>query len=114
MDEETKSKFNEVVPIFFTVDNIYIPMLAACLASIVDHISDENLYVVKILHTNISEENKAKIMKFQKTNFNIEFVDLNYYINKVKDKLYTRDYYTNTTYFRLFIPNIYPQYKKGV
>ena len=45
---------------------------------------------------------------------NIEFVDLNYYIKKVKDKLYTRDYYTKTTYFRLFIPNLYPQYDKAI
>ena len=42
----------------------------------------------------------------------IEFVDLNYYIQKVKDKLYTRDYYSKTTYFRLFLPNLYPQYDK--
>ena len=37
---------------------------------------------------------------------------MNYYIEKVKDKLYTRDYYTKTTYFRLFIPDLYPQYDK--
>ena len=114
MKENSKSKYNEVIPIFFTVDDIYIPFLGVCLESIIDHISPENLYVVKILHTNITEENKNKIMKYQRENFDIEFVDLNYYINQVKDKLYTRDYYTNTTYFRLFIPNLYPQYKKAL
>ena len=114
MKENSKSKYNEVIPIFFTVDDIYIPFLGVCLESIIDHISSENLYVVKILHTNITEENKNKIMKYQRENFDIEFVDLNYYINQVKDKLYTRDYYTNTTYFRLFIPNLYPQYKKAL
>ena len=114
MKENSKSKYNEVIPIFFTVDDIYIPLLGVCLESIIDHISSENLYVVKILHTNIMEENKNKIMKYQRENFDIEFVDLNYYINQVKDKLYTRDYYTNTTYFRLFIPNLYPQYKKAL
>lgn len=114
MEENRKIKYNEVIPIFFTVDDIYIPFLGVCLESIIDHISSENLYVVKILHTNITEENKNKIMKYQRENFDIEFVDLNYYINQVKDKLYTRDYYTNTTYFRLFIPNLYPQYKKAL
>ena len=43
---------------------------------------------------------------------NIEFVNLSYYIKKVQDKLYTRDYYTNTTYFRMFLPELYPQYDK--
>ena len=62
--------------------------------------------------TNISEENQKKISKYERENISIEFVDLNYYIEKIKDKLYTRDYYSKTTYFRLFIPNLYPQYNK--
>ena len=33
---------------------------------------------------------------------------------KIKDKLYTRDYYSKTTYFRLFIPTLYPQYDKAL
>ena len=57
-------------------------------------------------------ENQKKILKYERSNVDIEFVDLNYYIKKVQDKLYTRDYYSKTTYFRLFIPNLYPQYSK--
>ena len=102
----------EVIPIFFTVDDVYIPFLAVALQSLIDNASDKNYYSIKILYTNISEENQAKINKYQKENVDIEFVDLNYYINKVKDKLYTRDYYSATTYFRLFIPDLYPQYDK--
>jgi len=66
------------------------------------------------LYTSITEENQEKIKKYEKENVNIEFVDLNYYINKIKNKLYTRDYYSVTTYFRLFIPNLYPQYNKAL
>ena len=66
------------------------------------------------MYTNISEENQRKIQKFEQENVSIEFVDLNYYIEKIKDKLYTRDYYSKTTYFRLFIPNLYPQYTKAL
>lgn len=102
------------IPIFFTVDNIYIPFLAVTLQSLVDNITEEYKYSIKILHTNVSEENKKLIFKFERENVDIEFVDLNYYIEKIKDKLYTRDYYTKTTYFRLFIPNLYPQYNKAI
>lgn len=100
------------IPIFFTVDNIYIPFLAVTLQSLVDNITEEYKYSIKILHTNVSEENKKLIFKFERENVDIEFVDLNYYIEKIKDKLYTRDYYTSTTYFRLFLPELYPQYDK--
>ena len=102
----------QIIPIFFAVDDEYIPFLAVALQSLIENSSKENEYVIKILYTNISEENTKNILKYEKENVSIEFVDLNYYINKVKDKLYTRDYYSKTTYFRLFIPDLYPQYDK--
>ncbi len=103
---------SETIPIFFAVDNEYTPFLAVAMQSLIDNSSDKYLYSIKILHTDMSIENQNKISKYQRENVKIEFVDLNYYIEKVKDKLYTRDYYTKTTYFRLFIPELYPQYDK--
>ncbi|MBO5412841.1 MAG: glycosyltransferase family 8 protein [Clostridia bacterium] len=104
----------EVLPIFFAADDKYMPFLAVTLQSLVDNSSTDYYYLIKVLYTNISEENKEKIKKYERENVNIEFVDLNYYIEKIKDKLYTRDYYSKTTYFRLFIPNLYPQYNKAL
>ena len=104
----------EVIPIFFAIDDGYMPFLAVALESLIHNASKNYYYSIKVLYTNIDEENKRKINKYQSANVNIEFVDLNYYIEKVKDKLYTRDYYTKTTYFRLFIPNLYPQYDKAI
>ncbi len=102
------------IPIFFTVDDKYVPFLAVALQSLIENSSERNYYLIKILYTSITEENQEKIKKYEKENVNIEFVDLNYYINKIKNKLYTRDYYSVTTYFRLFIPNLYPQYNKAL
>lgn len=104
----------QVIPIFFAVDDIYTPFLAVSLESLIKNSSKNYYYSIKILYTNISEENKQKIKKYEEENIKIEFVDLNYYIEEVKDKLYTRDYYTKTTYFRLFLPNLYPQYDKVI
>lgn len=104
----------EVIPIFFAIDDGYMPFLAVALESLIENSSKKYYYSIKVLYTKISEENKKKINKYKRENVNIEFVDLNYYIEKVKDKLYTRDYYTNTTYFRLFIANLYPQYNKAI
>ena len=104
----------EVIPIFFAIDDGYMPFFFFVLESLIHNASKNYYYSIKVLYTNIDEENKRKINKYQSANVNIEFVDLNYYIEKVKDKLYTRDYYTKTTYFRLFIPNLYPQYDKAI
>ncbi len=102
------------IPIFFGVDDKYIPFLSVTLQSLIDNSSKENYYLIKILYINISEENQEKIKKYERDNVNIEFVDLSYYIQKVQDKLYTRDYYSKTTYFRLFITDLYPQYNKAL
>lgn len=106
------AKTTKEIPIFFAVDDGYSPFLAVAIQSLIDNASAEYTYLIKILNTDISEENKRKIGKYERENVDIEFVDLNYYIQTVKDKLYTRDYYSKTTYFRLFLPNLYPQYDK--
>lgn len=102
----------QVIPIFFAIDDAYTPFLAVALQSLIENASTDYKYLIKILHTNVQEEHMKQIKKFESKNVSIEFVDLSYYIEKVKDKLYTRDYYTNTTYFRLFLPELYPQYNK--
>ena len=110
--KKVMNKEKRIIPIFFAIDDSYTPFLAVALQSLIDNASKEYNYLIKILHTNVQEENQKEIKKFESENVNIEYVDLSYYIEKVKDKLYTRDYYTNTTYFRLFLPELYPQYDK--
>ena len=107
-----RSKSSRIIPIFFAVDNGYIPFLAVALQSLIENSSRKNTYIIKVLYTDITKENQEKIKKYEQENVSIEFVDLNYYIDGIKDKLYTRDYYSKTTYFRLFIPELYPQYDK--
>ena len=102
------------IPVFFAVDNGYIPFLGVALKSLIDNTSKKNKYAIKILYTSVTEENKARIKKYEKENISIEFVDLNKQLEEIKEKLYTRNYFSNTTYYRLFIPELYPQYDKVV
>ena len=102
------------IPIFFAVDDDYIPFLAVVLESIIENSSKKYKYELKVLYTNVSEKNKKKILKYESKNISIEFVDLNYYIEEIQEKLHIRDYYSKTTYYRLFIPNLYPQYNKAI
>lgn len=105
---------NKEIPVFFAVDNGYIPFLSVALRSLIDNTSNENKYAIKILYTNVTEENKIKIKKYETENISIEFVDLNKQLEEIKEKLYTRNYFSNTTYYRLFIPELYPEYDKAV
>lgn len=105
---------NKEIPVFFAVDNGYIPFLGVALSSLIENTSKENKYAIKVLFTSVTEENKARIKKYERENISIEFVDLNKQLEEIKEKLYTRNYFSNTTYYRLFIPELYPEYDKAV
>lgn len=104
----------KTVPIVFSCDDNYIPFLAVALESLEENASKNYKYDIKILHTNtISEENQKKILnKYNKGVFNIVFDDINSMVESIAEKLHTRDYYSKSTYYRLFIPNLYKQYNK--
>ena len=108
------NKRNKAIPIFFAIDDEYIPFLAVAIKSLKDNASKENYYNIRVLYTNVTEENQKTICNYMCDNVNIEFVNLTSYIETIKDKLYTRDYFSATTYFRLFIPELYPEYDKAL
>ena len=107
-------KDNKTIPIFFAVDDRYTPFLAVTLKSLIENASKQYNYALKILCANMNKKNKEKIGKYETENVKIEFVELNYYLEEIKDKLYTRDYFTQATYYRMFIPQLYPQYDKVI
>ena len=105
----------QTIPVFFAVDDGYIPFLAVALESLIDNSSENYNYDIKVLYTRISKENQEKIKgKYEIGNIAIEFVDLNKYLEAMQGKFYTRDYYSSATYYRMFIPGLYPQYKKAI
>ena len=79
-------KNNKEIPIFFAIDDYYIPFFSVALKSLVENSSEKYDYLISILHTNVTEESKKEIKKFEKKNIHIEFVDLNNYIDKIKYK----------------------------
>jgi len=107
-------KFKQEIPIFFAVDNGYIPFLAVSLQGIINNSSKDNLYLIKVLYNNITDRNIKRIIDFQTENIQIEFVNITNHMEIISEKLYTRDYYSKSTYFRLFIADLYPEYDKAL
>ena len=95
---------------FMAVDDGYIPFLGVALKSVIENSSKENKYEIKILYTKVSEENKNKIKAYETENVSIEFVDLSCKLHEIENKLYTRNYFSNTTYldclYQSFIQNM--------
>ena len=100
------------IPIFMATDDNYMPFLAVSLESMLANCSNEYNYSIKILTTSVSEESVKKIQKYNRDNVDIEFVDVKASLEELGLRLHTCIYYTQTTYYRLFIPSLYPEYDK--
>lgn len=110
----------EKINLFFATDDNYCPFLSTAVHSILKNANKNYKYNIYILHHGILEENQ-KIIKTQIINNTsiefidmLEFVDMKEKLDILADKLVTRDYYTKTTYYRLFIPNMFPNLDKAL
>lgn len=100
------------IPICFATDDNYVPFLSVAIASLLDNSSAENYYRIFVLITQLKAENINKIKKLEKPNSSIEFISLAKELDKIQGMFHLRDYYSKETYYRIFIPNLFPQYKK--
>ncbi len=107
---------NKDVILFFACGESYVPFLGVALQSVTSHTSPDRNYIVRCLYTNnISEEAKNRLIgAYSKGNMSVEFVDVSGAIKNCEGKLHTRDYYTKSTYYRLFIPELYPEIDKAL
>ncbi len=104
------------IPIFFATDDNYIPFLAVAMRSLIDNASKDYNYKILVLNSGISSENISIIKNFANSNFEIEFVNVNEKVDDIADDLSyrLRDYYSNSIYYRLFIPSLFPDYDKAL
>ena len=105
---------SQVIPIFFACDDNFVKYMIVSLHSMIKHAVADRKYRIYVLHTNISEEMKQKMYDLQTEKFEISFEDVSPYLESISDKLPIRHYYTKTTYFRLFIAEMFPQYDKVI
>lgn len=103
-----------IIPIFFAADDNYLPYLAVALRSVKENASENYKYKIYILHSGVSEVYAEKITAMQNENFSIEFTDVSEKLTEISSRLHMRDYYTGTTYYRIFIADMFPEYDKAL
>lgn len=103
------------VQLFFACDDAYVPFLSVALASIQKNRNKSRNYHIRILHTGLSAQNRQRLLEqFQAPGFVLEFPDISGHVRKFSQRLHTRDYYSRSTYYRLFIPELYPELSKAL
>ncbi len=106
----------ELIPIFFACDENYLKYLAVAIRSIDEHSSNEYLYSVRILSEGISAQDAEKIASMKLENTTVEFIDVRALVSDIRERLREslRDYYSESIFYRIFIPGIFPELDRAV
>ena len=108
-----------VIPIFFSVNDAYSPFLATAICSIKANASRSYTYHIHILTDEVSAENKDRLSALAEEGFIIEFNPLEEQmailpgVKQLQSHCFDA-FATLTIYFRLFIPELFPQYDKVI
>ena len=105
---------NSPIPIFYACDDRFIRYTVVSLASLIRNASPDRRYRVHVLCTEVSDEMRQKLLTLANERFEILFENVGACLETVSDKLPVRHYYAKTTYYRLFIAELFPQYEKAI
>lgn len=114
MKSTIKQTTREIIPVFFAVDDNYAPYLAVSLNSLIATASSKYEYDINVLIETISDENKQIIENMATENVKVKFVSVKERLRAICERLHMRDYYTKATYYRFFIPAMFPEYDRGL
>ncbi len=104
----------QIIPIFYACDDAFVKYTIVSLKSMIENASKDYQYKIYVLNTSISEEMAEKLRALQNDEFEIILTNVNEYLESVKNELPIRHYYSNTTYYRLFIAEMFIEYDKAI
>ena len=109
-----KSEIDRTIPVVSTSRNVFAPVSAVSIQSIVENSSDNHNYDIVIIETDIAEKEKHLIKKMVagKKNFSIRFFDATPLVNKYDLKADAGQHVPVETFYRFLIPEILPNYDK--
>ena len=105
---------DQTIHIFFACDDNFVKFTHVSVVSMIENAAKNRQYHIHVLHTDIAEQTQEALLKLQNENFTISFDHVGAYLDSVKGQMPLRDYYSKTTYYRLFIAEMYPTLQKAI
>ncbi len=103
-----------IAEIFYACDEAFLKYTMVSLTSMMENATRGRGYHVHILHTDIRPEAQEGILAMQNEDFKITFDDVSSYLERICERLPLRDYYSKSTYYRLFIAEMYSELDKAL
>ncbi len=107
----------KTIPIFFTIDDNFTYYLDCAIRSIMDNASREYDYKFYVLYENLPQEHIDTVVAAVTPPFSIEFIPMEKEFSEITNRPENRlrcDFFTMTSFFRIFIADMFPQYDKGI
>lgn len=111
---QRKNKIRKTIPVFFSADNNDMPSLSVALYSLLENASDAYRYAVHVLHAGLNGENIRRIAALATPHCTVSFTDVSEKIAMLGDRLSLRDFPFDASFYAVFLPELFPQYGKGV
>ena len=104
-----------VIPVVFSADNSYVPMLTTTICSMLENASSAYRYDIVVMERDISFSNKESMQKFvaRYCNAQLRFINVTGFVQSYQ--LQTNNpHISNETYYRFLIQRILPEYDKVI
>lgn len=105
---------SKIIPIFYACDSNYTKYAMVSMKSLIVNASKDYEYHIYILHTGIENQIQEQVKRLEEAHVSIIFVDVSAQLAEMEKKLPLRDYYSLTTYYRLFIADMFPEIDKAI
>ena len=105
---------NSIIHIFYACDDDFVKYTLVSISSLIKNADKYRKYCIHILNTGICDKMRNEIKKYADDTFEITFDDVTKHLSTITSRLPLRDYYSKTTYYRLFIAEMFPEYDKVI
>ncbi len=99
----------KVVPIVFSANAKYAPYVAVTINSIISNSSKDRFYKFFILQTELSSATILRLEDLKGENYSTKCINVAEYTN---DSMYVSAYFSVEMYYRIMIPELFPEYDK--
>lgn len=106
------------IPIFYSISDDFTKYAAVSLNSLVKHANPATDYTVYFLNQDLSDEHQKDLHNLGSKNVHIKFAHIDDKLVKPiqnrKENFLRADFFTMSIFYRLFIPELFPQYDKAI
>ncbi len=106
------------VPVFYSISDDFTKYAAVSLNSLVKHADPATDYTVYFLSQDLSDQHKQDLSDLGSQNVHVKFSHIDDELVKPiqnrKENFLRDDFFTMSIFYRLFIPELFPQYDKAI